>query len=70
MPGITMVGTTPTFYKIPVTTVLLQRSPIRVTFCHPPVPRPARRESEGMKPLDNRLQIRSCYEAFKTVVGI
>ncbi|KAF5353350.1 hypothetical protein D9756_007804 [Leucocoprinus leucothites] len=79
MPGITMVGTTPTFYKIPVTRALLQHvaqgtyppePATRVTYCQPPVPRPARRYSEGMKPLDNRRQILSCYEAFKVIVGI
>ncbi len=78
MPGITMVGTAPTFYKIPVTKDLLQHvaqgtyppDPTHVTFCQPPVPRPARRYSEGMKPLDNRQQILSCYEAFRMVVGI
>jgi len=73
-----MVGTTPTFYKIPVTKDLLQHvaqgtyppNPIHVTFCQPPIPRPARRYSEGMKPLDNRQRILGCYEAFKTVIGI
>jgi hypothetical protein len=78
MPGITMSGTTPTFYKIPITTDLVQHvaggtyppDPIHVTFCLPPVPRPARRDSEGVIPLDNRRPFLSCYEAFKTVIGI
>ncbi|KAF8332395.1 uncharacterized protein EI90DRAFT_3055506 [Cantharellus anzutake] len=78
MPGITMMGTAPTFYKIPVTNDLQQHvaqgtyppNPTCVMFCQPPVPRPARRYSEGMKPLDNRCQILSCYEAFKTIIGI
>lgn len=43
---------------------------ICVTYCYPPVPRPAHRHSEGMKPLDNRREILKCYEAFKGIVGI
>ncbi|KAF5343217.1 hypothetical protein D9758_013425 [Tetrapyrgos nigripes] len=74
MPGITMIGTSPTFYKIPVTPALVdnvcfgtypQEATI-VTYCSPPL---GRRYSEGMKPLDNRKAILSCYEAFKSVVG-
>ncbi|KAF9024647.1 hypothetical protein BDZ89DRAFT_1162142, partial [Hymenopellis radicata] len=78
MPGIVIAGTSPTFFKIPVSKTLATH--IRggtyppdittVTFCQPPVPRPAQRRMEGMVPLDSRRQILSCYEAFKTVVGI
>ncbi|KAI9458774.1 hypothetical protein F5148DRAFT_1287320 [Russula earlei] len=78
IPGIVMVGTSPSFFKIPVTQSLSTH--IRhgtyppevtcVTYCYPPVPRPARRLSEGMKPLDNRREILKCYEAFKAIVGI
>ena len=46
----------------------LQRK--RVTYCYPPVPHPAHRRSEGMKPLDNRHEMLKCYEAFKVIVGI
>lgn len=78
MPGIVMVGTSPIFFKIPVTENLefhirhgtYPPDVTTVTYCQPPVPRPARRRSEGMKPLDNRRQILMCYEAFSTVVGI
>ncbi|KAI0306081.1 hypothetical protein B0F90DRAFT_1695882 [Multifurca ochricompacta] len=42
----------------------------QVTYCYPSVPRPARRRSEGMKPLDNRREMLKCYEAFKAIVGI
>jgi len=78
MPGIVMVGTSPTFFKIPVTQTLATHirhgtyppEETRVTYCYPPVARPARRRSEGMKPLDNRREILKCYEAFKTIVGI
>ncbi|KAK0468586.1 hypothetical protein IW261DRAFT_1372952 [Armillaria novae-zelandiae] len=76
LPGIIMTGTSPVFYKIPVTTELAdsvsmgQYSPTRtVVHAHlPPVPRPARRLSEGMRPLDNRVTILACYEAFKQFV--
>ncbi|KAL5513958.1 hypothetical protein ACEPAG_2719 [Sanghuangporus baumii] len=77
MPGITLTGTTPTFYKISVSIDLVtavQRSvyPQEETVVHvhvPALPRPARRWNEGMKPLDNRRTILSCYEAFKQFVN-
>jgi hypothetical protein len=69
MLGITMDGTMPTFYKIPVTAELVRavesgERPEQETIVHayrPEVPRP----EEGMKPLDNRYIILSCFEAFK-----
>jgi hypothetical protein len=69
MPGIVMHGTIPTFYKIPVTPELVRavessERPEQETVVyayHPEVPRP----EEGMKPLDNRYIILSCFEAFK-----
>ena len=78
MPGIVMVGTSPAFFKIPVTQTLSTHirhgtyppEETRVTYCYPPVPRPAHRRAEGMKPLDNRREILKCYEAFKVIVGI
>ena len=78
MPGIVMVGTSPAFFKIPITQNLSDHiahgtyppAETRVTYCYPPVPRPARRHSEGMKPLDNRREMLKCYEAFKAIVGI
>ncbi|KAK0222059.1 hypothetical protein IW262DRAFT_1377971 [Armillaria fumosa] len=77
MPGITMTGTSPVFYKIPVTAELAdsvsmgQYPPTRtVVHAHlPAVPRPGRRLSEGMRPLDNRATILTCYEAFKQFVN-
>lgn len=77
MRGTTLKGTSPTFYKIPVTTDLVaavQRGefPESETVVHahiPAIPRPARRWTEGMKPLDNRKIILSCYEAFKQYVS-
>ncbi|KAF8347370.1 hypothetical protein F5887DRAFT_1060744 [Amanita rubescens] len=73
MAGITMVGSSPTFYKIPVTQGLagaVERGQFPVTptvvYAHlPEVARPAHRLSEGMKPLDNRRHILACYELFK-----
>ena len=78
MPGIVMVGTSPAFFKIPVTQTLLDHiaygsyppAETQVTYCYPPVPRPAHRLSEGMKLLDNRHEMLKCYEAFKVIVGI
>ncbi|KAL5480517.1 hypothetical protein ACEPAI_1787 [Sanghuangporus weigelae] len=77
MPGITLTGTTPAFYKTPVSNDLVvavqgcvypqQETVVRVHI--PALPRPARRWSEGMKPLDNRRIILSCYEAFKQFVN-
>jgi len=40
-----------------------------VVLAHiPEIPRPTRRLSEGMRPLDNRHIILQCYEAFKQFV--
>jgi len=73
IPGITMQGTMPTFYKIPVTADLVRAVQLgeypaqeTIVYAHVPVvPRAARRYTEGMKPLDNRRAVLSCYEAFK-----
>ncbi|KAF9061604.1 hypothetical protein BDP27DRAFT_1394213 [Rhodocollybia butyracea] len=74
--GIVMVGTLPTFFKIPVTQELefgvmtgtFPDTPTVVTGHVPVVPRPHQMFSEGMKPLDNRQAILECYEAFKGFV--
>ena len=73
IPGITLVGNLPNFYKLPVTTALAESvaSGIFPEECtivhahHPELARPAHCLSEGMKPLDNRAIIYACYEAFK-----
>ena len=73
-----MAGTSPTFYKIPVTADLeyavinglYPDNPTQVSKYQPAVPRPNRRWSEGMKPLDARREVIQCYEAFKAVIGI
>ncbi|KAJ3522787.1 hypothetical protein NMY22_g11737 [Coprinellus aureogranulatus] len=75
IPGIVMAGTLPTFFKIPITQELEMHvrhgtyppTPTVVTYCHPPL---GRRNSDRMKPLENRRPILSCFEAFKSVVGI
>ena len=72
MPGIVMDGSMPTFYKIPITAELVEaveagKQPEEETVVHayrPEVPRP----EEGMKPLDNRYIILSCFEAFRQFV--
>ncbi|KAJ7746577.1 hypothetical protein B0H16DRAFT_940479 [Mycena metata] len=76
IPGITMKGTSPIFFKIPVSQELVEAVvggmyPATETIVHahlPTIARPAHRLNEGMKPLDNRLAILSCYEAFKQFV--
>ena len=72
-----MLGSSPTFYKIPVTkelahAVALGQFPATPTVVNAhllAVPRPTRRLSEGMKPLDNRRHILACYEAFMQFVN-
>ena len=69
MPGIAMHGTMPTFYKIPITPELVRavesgEQPEQETVVYayrPEVPRP----EEGMKPLDNRSILFSCFECFQ-----
>lgn len=68
MPRIVLTGTAPTFYKIPVVANLVRDVMPTVVCAHvPTLPRPHRRQSEGMKPLDNRQANLRCYEAFKHV---
>ena len=77
MAGITMTGTSPTFFKIPVTFELIEAvqrgeypaSPTVVAMHRPDVPRSACRLNEGMRPLDNRRCILACFEAFKQFVN-
>jgi hypothetical protein len=66
----------PSFFKIPVTHELTRcveygtfpLTPTVVIGHVPDIPRPNRRFSEGMKPLDNRRAILQCYEAFKKFI--
>ncbi|KAF9059189.1 hypothetical protein BDP27DRAFT_1431667 [Rhodocollybia butyracea] len=76
IPGIIMDGTSPAFFKIPVTQELqygvmtgtFPDTPTIVTGHVPMIPRPNRSSNEGMKPLDNRRAILQCYEAFKQYI--
>ncbi|KAF9479936.1 hypothetical protein BDN70DRAFT_806160, partial [Pholiota conissans] len=76
IPGITMTGASPVFYKIGVSAELATAvgggaypDTQTVVYVHlPDIPRPERRWSEGMRPLDSRQAILSCYEAFKRFV--
>jgi len=73
-PALTMVGTTPAFYKV---TVTLAFSKAVQTGTYPEIetrvfryiPALPCRNSEGMRPLPNRLEILRCLEAFKRFVG-
>jgi hypothetical protein len=71
-----MIGTAPIFYRITVTTALLQalatasypqEETIVLKFI-PPVPNQNRYRIDGMRPLDNRHIILQCFEAFKAVI--
>jgi hypothetical protein len=67
----------PTFYKIPVTSNLVQHvrhgiypsEPTVVSVQVPDLPGPSNRRM-GMKPLDNRQALLRYYEAFKRIVDI
>jgi hypothetical protein len=73
IPGITMVGTFPRFYKVTVTAdldrcVRFGEYPSIPTVVHRHTPRVPRRRSDGMRPLDNRKLVLRCYEGFKKFV--
>jgi hypothetical protein len=71
--GITLVGTTPTFYKIKVTAELsnavmggtFPANPV-VVYHH--VPKLPRNNGDGMQPLYNRTTILQYFQAFKALV--
>ena len=72
IPGITMLGTFPTFYKVKVTadldhSVRFGQYPETQTVVYRHTPRVPER-SDGMRPLDNRKLVLRCYEAFKKFV--
>ncbi|KAI9573420.1 hypothetical protein HD554DRAFT_868673 [Boletus coccyginus] len=73
-PGLTLVGTSPVFYKITVTATLSHAVqtgtfPEIETRVLPRIPVLPCRNSEGMRPLPNRLEILRCLEAFKKIMG-
>jgi hypothetical protein len=69
-----MIGTNPIFYKITVTAEL---STAVQQGTYPPtetrvlryIAMLPRRQSLGMRPLENRVEILACLEAFKQFVG-
>ena len=73
LPAITMTGTALTFYKVDVTSALVEaiegaQYPEHVTIVHkliPPVQQPVELQFHGTRPLHNRRVILSCFEAFK-----
>ncbi|KAI0250053.1 hypothetical protein BJV78DRAFT_618548 [Lactifluus subvellereus] len=74
-PGITLVGTSPTFCKIKVTAKLSDAQAVMGgTFPATPVvvfrhtPRPSRHYIGGMKPLESRTTLLQYFEAFKAFV--
>jgi|SRR5882724_1036751 len=74
VPCITMVGTFPRFYLVPVdkelnASVMSGQYPINTTVVLKHTPRVPRRVSEGMKPIGSRKIILQCYEAFKIFVN-
>ena len=78
MPGIVLNGTSPTFYKLPVSKKLVTAvqwgdyEQETVVLAHRPAVLPSASRpcsDEGMNPLDNRRLILSCFEAFKRFVN-
>ncbi|KAJ8457411.1 hypothetical protein ONZ45_g18322 [Pleurotus djamor] len=73
IPGITMVGSTPAFFRTTITTELREaiasmRRPAEETVILrfiPPVADPASYYVQGMNRVDNRFAIMQCFEAFK-----
>jgi hypothetical protein len=71
-----MIGTTLIFYKVSVTAALVEciktaQYPAQVTNVHklvPPIQRPLGLQDEGMRPLDNRAVMLSCFEAFRQFI--
>ena len=73
IPCITMVGTFPHFYLVPVTQhlsscVATGQYPDVTTTVSRYIPRVPRRVSDGMRPVENRREILRCFEAFKVFV--
>ena len=74
--GITMVGASPIFYKIPitlalVTAVITAQYPAQPTIVQrfiPPVANPIRYARDGMRPLGNRLIVFQCLEAMRALM--
>jgi len=73
IPCITMIGTYPTFYLVPVTDelnncIITGMYPKLKTVVKRYLPIIPRRTSDGMKPIENRKKILQCFEGFKEFV--
>ena len=73
IPCITMVGTFPTFYLVPVTEELswcvrTGSYPTELTTVLRYIPSAVRRVNEGMRPVESRREILKCLDAFKRSV--
>ncbi|KAF8319561.1 uncharacterized protein EI90DRAFT_3254488 [Cantharellus anzutake] len=76
IPGITMIGRAPTFFKIPVSEALVKAIvtgqypafAMTVQRLVPPVPDRLNYMIQGMKPLENRRVVFQCFQAFKALV--
>ena len=74
--GITLVGTSPIFYKIPITLALIAalitaQYPAQHTIVQrfvPPVANPIHYMRDGMRPLNNRLIVFQCLEAMRALM--
>jgi hypothetical protein len=77
IPGITMVGARPIFYKVPVTQALVSAlitaqypaQPTIVQRLVPPVPDEETYMIHGMNPLADRRIVFQCLEAMRGVAG-
>ena len=76
IPAIAMVGISPVFYRIIVTTALIDALvtsayPVETTTILryvPPVPDPENYAAEGMRPLENRRVVFQCLAALKEII--
>ena len=76
IPAIAMVGISPVFYRVIVTTALIDALvtstyPVETTTVLryvPPVPDPENYATEGMRPLENRRVVFQCLEALKEII--
>jgi hypothetical protein len=76
IPGMTVLGSAPTFFKIPVSRALVKavmtgqypESTTVVERLLPPVQDVVNYTARGMKPLENRRIVFQCFQAFKSFV--
>lgn len=76
LPAVSVRGTAPTFFKIPLTPDLVQavvtgEPPTRDTVLdvfEPRLPHPSETSAEAMWPLENRRAVLQCFEVLKKFV--